>query len=134
MAVAFVVAFSVPVFLLAVGYVLKNRFSDFPDTSVGYHVGKLGGVSRETWKSANRFSGTLFLTGGFVVAGIDTALLIYSVRSITGPLSAYLWWVEFMIAYLVLSAVLPVLVAILCTELYLRRNFSRDGIRKKSDF
>lgn len=126
----FVVTFFIPVLLLIVGFVLKNKYSHYPDMSCGYHVGKLRSKSEETWREANEYSGKFFIADGIIVAIMDVIVLIYSINTITGPFSDYIWWAIFIIIYIGITCFVPVIITILSTQLHLKNHFFKDGSRK----
>ena len=127
----FLIAFLIPILLLIVGFVLKNKCSHYPDLSCGYHVGKLASKNEKVWKDANSYSGTQFIMHGTIVTVFDVMVLIYSINTIKGPLNEYLWWAISIIIYIGLTCIIPVAMAIICTQLHLNKIFNKDGSKKR---
>lgn len=121
MSIIFVVLFFFPFLLLITGFVLKNKHSQYPDLTTGYHVGKLATKNEEMWEEANRYSGKQFLIHGIIVFLLDVVVMVYSINTIREPLEDSMWWVIFIIVYTVLTCIIPTITAILFTHLHLKR-------------
>ena len=107
--------FLLPLFYMLVGHLLKKHHSKFPDTSCGYHIGRLAQKSESTWETANTYSGTVLTRSSMVTLGISIlVIVIYNFST------SFIRWDDVFFAYIMGISFIPIIILTILTEKHLK--------------
>ncbi|HBC27891.1 MAG TPA: hypothetical protein DC013_10815 [Ruminococcaceae bacterium] len=113
---------------LLVGNILKKHYSEFPDTTVGFHAGKLARKNRQTWEEANRYAGNYCTRSSLLLLAADALVMLgYLFRR---AVFSELQWAIFVCVYILGSVALQLLFLFVLTSRRLKRRFHSDGSAK----
>lgn len=118
--------FLLPLFYLLVGYLIKKHHSKFPDTTCGYHIGRLAQKNESTWETANTYAGTVLTRSSMVTLGISIfAIVIYHFSIL------FIRWDDVFFAYIMGISFIPVIILAILTEKHLKNIYDSDGNLKR---
>lgn len=117
-----VLMFVFALFLLLIGWLVRDHHSDYPDTFSGYHVGKIAAKSREAWEDANRWCGGILMKAGAALLPLNIAAA-YAFHVLRVEETCLL----LAVAYLMLAVIVPTVLAISLTEIRLKRKYDAAG-------
>jgi uncharacterized membrane protein len=117
-----VTSLSCSLFLILVGVWFRNMLPDKPNWVVGYRS-TLSMKNKETWLFAHAYSGRIILVLGIIMALISIGVAVFSD---IGRLSF-----DVVLGVGTSAVVLALLIAIILTEIALRKKFDKNGKRKQ---
>ena len=131
MIIILILIFVLPLLWILVGSIIEKHYSDFPDTTCGYHIGKLAPKNMDTWQTANEYAGKAFKAIGIMTL-IVNLMVILIFFGMSGMLNMKLkTMLIFLSAYFYFMLIVILLfVPIFTTQKMLKKTFNSDGSRK----
>lgn len=114
--------------ILAVGVLMKNHHSEFPDTFAGFHL-SYAVKDRETWEESNRYAGRFCILSSLCLLALELALTcVYAFFRGVLPESA---WAAFFFIFMCAALAAQLVLLFILPYFHLRRKFG-GGSAKRS--
>lgn len=131
MIIILILIFVLPLFWILIGNIMEKHYSDFPDTTCGYHICRLAQKNMDTWQTANEYAGKAFKTIGIMTLIINLMVILIFL-GMSGMLNMKLkTMLIFLSAYFYFMLIVILLfIPIFTTQKMLKKTFNSDGSRK----